>query len=61
MTLESEIVEDVPPVSRKRVTISMEPKLLDWVDELVKEKVEYRDRSHLIEIAITRYREAQKA
>ena len=57
MTLESEIVEEVS-MPRKRVTISMEPELLRWVDDQVKDKVEYRDRSHLIEIAVTRFRES---
>ena len=42
---------------RVRRSISFDPELLEWINKIVEEKVEYRDRSHLIEIAITRFRE----
>lgn len=42
---------------RSRATISLDAELMTWIDKQVDEFVEYRDRSHLIEIALTRFRE----
>lgn len=42
---------------RSKISITLDPDLLKWIDEQVRTKVEFRDRSHLIELVLTRYRE----
>lgn len=42
---------------RKRVSISFNPELLAWLDDQVEETVEFKDRSHAIEVILTRYKE----
>ena len=41
---------------KKRLSITLEEDLIKWMDKEVK-KVEYRNRSHLIEVAVTRLKE----
>jgi len=48
-------------MTRSRVTISIPSELLEWMDNHVEEKYEYRDRSHFIEVLISRYREKVEA
>jgi len=42
---------------RKRVSVSFDPELLQWVDCQVEKNVEFKDRSHAIEVILTRYKE----
>ena len=41
---------------KKRLSITIEEDLIKWMDNEVK-KVEYRNRSHLIEVAVSRLKE----
>ena len=43
-------------VAKKRITISIEDELIEWLDKLVEDTYEYRDRSHTIEVALSRLR-----
>ena len=42
---------------RKRVSISFDSELLEWLDSQVEKRVEFKDRSHAIEVILTRYKE----
>jgi len=42
---------------RVRRSISFDENLLNWIDQHVEEKYEYKDRSHFIEVLIRRYRD----
>ena len=43
---------------RKKVSATIDTELVDWVDEKVKDKI-YRSRSHAIEFALLKLKEAQ--
>ena len=45
---------------KKKVSITIEEDLLKWVDEQTK-SVEYSSRSHVIEVAISRLKNSDKA
>ena len=46
---------------RRKVTIKLDEKLVDWIDRLVSEKVEYHNRSHFIEVVLTRFKREAEA
>ena len=41
---------------KKKLSITIESDLIEWMNKEVK-KVEYRNRSHLIEVAVSRLKE----
>lgn len=45
---------------KPRITISLDRRFLDWVDEKVNERI-FASRSHAIEFAIKRLMEEEKA
>jgi metal-responsive CopG/Arc/MetJ family transcriptional regulator len=45
-------------MARERVTISMSPALLKWVDKHIMDHYEYKDRSHFVEVLIRRYKDS---
>lgn len=42
---------------RVRLSITLDPDLLEWVNHHVAETYEYKDRSHFVEVLIRRYRD----
>lgn len=44
---------DKPNVPRKKVTVSVDEKLVEWADKLVSEGYKYKDRSHVVEYALS--------
>ena len=43
---------------RKKVSATIDEEIIDWVDEKVKEKI-FRSRSHAIEFALSKLKEAE--
>ncbi len=43
---------------RKKVSATIDEELIDWVDEKVKDKI-FRNRSHAIEFALSKLKEAE--
>ena len=41
---------------RKRVSVSFDSELLEWLNSQVKQRVEFKDRSHAIEVILTWYK-----
>jgi Arc/MetJ-type ribon-helix-helix transcriptional regulator len=39
------------------ISATIDTKLIDWIEAELKDKTKYRNKSHLIEIAISRFRE----
>ena len=52
--------DENPQVPKRRITVSLETELIEWLDHLVDETYEYRDRSHTVEIALSRLRKQIK-
>jgi Arc/MetJ-type ribon-helix-helix transcriptional regulator len=48
--------DDNQNMPKTRITVSLETELVEWLDKLVEETYEYRDRSHTIEVALSRLR-----
>lgn len=46
-------------VMKSRITITVDKELVDWADEQAK-TLEFRSRSHVIEVAITRLKELKE-
>jgi len=43
----------VREITKDRITITIDKKLLEWIDKKIKEKI-FANRSHAIEFAITK-------
>lgn len=52
----SDIKEDTTVMPKQRISVSLEKELVVWLDKLVEETYEYRDRSHTIEVSLSRLR-----
>ena len=48
-------------MARIHLSITMDEALLKWVDQHVKNSIEYKDRSHFIELTIHRYKKRVEA
>jgi Arc/MetJ-type ribon-helix-helix transcriptional regulator len=47
-------------ISKKPISATIEDDLIKWVNEQIKDTTKYRNKSHLIEIALTKLRREQK-
>jgi Arc/MetJ-type ribon-helix-helix transcriptional regulator len=45
---------------KKPISATIDEDLIRWVDEQIKDSTRYRNRSHLIEIAINKLKKEQK-
>lgn len=52
----NEEIPDTTSEVKKKISITIESDLLEWIDNLVN-KVEYRSRSHVFEIAVSKLKE----
>lgn len=46
-------------VMKKNISVTIEEKLLEWIDKQV-EKARFRNRSHLVELALEKFREQEE-
>jgi len=44
---------------KQSISVTVEKSLVEWVDQQVKTQ-KYRNRSHLVELALIRFRETEK-
>lgn len=44
---------------KQSISVTIEKGLVEWIDRLVKTQ-KYRNRSHLVELALMRFRETEK-
>lgn len=45
---------------KKTISATIDDTLIKWIDEQLKNTAKFRNKSHLIEIAITQYKELDK-
>ncbi|MDP7115445.1 MAG: ribbon-helix-helix protein, CopG family [Candidatus Woesearchaeota archaeon] len=45
---------------KKAVSATIEDDLIKWIDEMIKDKERFRNRSHLIEIALAKMKKEEK-
>jgi Arc/MetJ-type ribon-helix-helix transcriptional regulator len=45
---------------KKPISATIEQELIDWISEMCKDKQKYRNKSHLIEIALWNLKEQQE-
>lgn len=54
-------VEIIPSSElKRRISVTIEADLVEWLDKLVKNKIEYSSRSHLFEVALTKLKEKEE-
>ena len=41
---------------KRQISVTIDEGVLEWMDEVIQEHVEYRSRSHVCEIALVRFR-----
>jgi len=46
-------------IMKKSVSVTLDKELTEWIDKQV-DTQKYRNRSHLIELAVMKFREAEK-
>jgi Arc/MetJ-type ribon-helix-helix transcriptional regulator len=46
-------------IMKKSVSVTLDKELTDWIDSQVATQ-KYRNRSHLVELAVSKFREAEK-
>lgn len=44
---------------KKHISVTLEEKLLEWIDQQVK-KTRFRNRSHLVEYALVKFKESEE-
>ena len=45
---------------KKPISATIDQELIEWLDSEIKEKKKYRNKSHIIEIALERLKEEEK-
>ena len=43
-------------VVKRRITVSIEEKLVEWIDQQVDERIEWKDRSLAFELIVSEYK-----
>ncbi len=47
-------------MSKKPISATIDEELIDWISKKVKDKTRFRNKSHLIEIALEKLKEGDK-
>ncbi len=47
-------------MGKKPISATIDERLIKWIDEELKDSTKYRNRSHLIEIALNKLKEQNK-
>jgi|TARA_Y100000310_G_C20451312_1_gene700873 Arc/MetJ-type ribon-helix-helix transcriptional regulator len=47
-------------MAKKPVSATIEQNLIEWIEEMCKDKTRFRNKSHLIEIALAKLKEQEE-